>query len=179
VTRQTHYSRGHPRFGRSTSNHPRSPSGAASISRSIDCHGPRGIHYQRVNNIDCDRWPTTRVGLNCGSPGGGAPLGFTTSAKMFTSWPAPFSEASALSSIPQMFFRTLEPKNDWIRRERSPFVVCHDHVLKIANNMANVRSRTQFYRVPCSVPATRKSESLLRTKSERQVRVFGSNAYGV
>ena len=179
MVHQTHCSHGRPRSGRSASNHPRSLSEAALRFGSIDSHEPRGSHDHLVKNHHRDRRPTTRFGLNGGSPGGGAPLGFTTSAKTFTSWSAPFQVASDFDSIPYALIRTLESKNDGIRRERSPFVVYHGNVLKITSNTTEARSRTQFCRMSCSVPTTHEIETLLRTKSERQICTLCSNAHGV
>ena len=146
---QTHCSRGHPRFGRSASNHPHFPSEAVLGSRLIDCRESRGSHDHLVKKRYRGRRPTTRFGLNWGSPGGGAPLGFTTSAKTFTFCPAPFPIASDFSPIPYIFIRTFESKNDGISGEWSPFVVCHDNVLKIIRDTTGAGSLTQFYRAPC------------------------------
>ena len=177
--RRTHCSRGRPRFGQSVSNRLHSPSEVASRSRSIGYREPRGRHNHLVNNIHGNRRPTTRFGLIRGNPGGGAPLGFTTSAKTFTSWPAPFPVTSDSSSILYVFVRTLESKNDRVCRERSPFVICHDNVLNTTNNTTGARSRTQFCWVPCLVPATYEIKTLLLTKSKRQICALGSNAHGV
>jgi hypothetical protein len=124
-------------------------------------------------------WLTTRFGLNRGSPGGGAPLGFTTSVKTFTSWLSPFPTASAFSSTYSLCGRTLETKYDRIRGERSPFVVCHDNVLRITNDVTRTLSRTEFCGTPCSAQARHKGVVLLRTKSERQICALGPNAYSV
>ena len=51
VVRETHCFRGHPRFGRSASSHPRSLSEAALRSRSIECREPRGSRDHLVSDL--------------------------------------------------------------------------------------------------------------------------------
>lgn len=50
---------------------------------------------------------------------------------------------------------------------------------RITDNGAETRSRTEFCKELCSVPATQKREDISRTKSERQIRLLGSDPDGV
>ena len=123
-------------------------------SRSIDSHEPGGRCDQRSKN-SMKKALTTRFGSNCGSPGGGVPLGFTASVKRFTSWPSPNLATSTPSSEYPRCFRTLESKNNRIRGERCPFLIYrNDNGLRRADHGAKKRSVT--HRVLWKIPLSRR-----------------------
>ena len=74
---------------------------------------------------------TTRFGLNCGSPGGGVPLGFTASAKRFTSCPSPVPMTLASALACPCCIRTLDSKNDGVCGKRCPFAICRDNISRM------------------------------------------------